>query len=152
MLCVFPACVSGSLVSLLKLSQHGKCWLAGKCWELAGAGGICFWENNGSTAAWNRPIFSRKNNGRTAIAILDSLYKKCYNKCNDNNKNVICHQTGKNAPTSRFSSLGYKITPNAKKRRTAHLHKIWEYKNPGTVRRTRTAGNGIPIYTKRAFC
>lgn len=43
--------------------------------------------------------------------------------------------------------------PPIKSRRTpenalqAHLHKIWEYKNPGTVRRRWTAGNGIPIYT-----
>ena len=29
------------------------------------------------------------------MAFLDSLYKKCYNKCNDNNKKVICHQTVK---------------------------------------------------------
>lgn len=36
------------------------------------------------------------------MAILDNLYKRCYNKCNDNNKKVISHQTGKNAPTRRF--------------------------------------------------
>lgn len=29
------------------------------------------------------------------MAILDNLYRKCYNKYNDDNKNVICHQTVK---------------------------------------------------------
>ena len=29
------------------------------------------------------------------MAILDNLYRKCYNKCNDDNKNVISHQTVK---------------------------------------------------------
>lgn len=48
-------------------------------------------------------------------------------------------ETGKNAPTRRFAPWGYKIPLNRQKRFTAHLHKIWEYKNPGTVRRTRTA-------------
>ena len=38
------------------------------------------------------------------MATFDNSYKKCYNKRSDNNKNVICHQTGKNASTSRFPS------------------------------------------------
>ena len=29
------------------------------------------------------------------MAILDNSYRKCYNKCNDNNKKAISHQTGK---------------------------------------------------------
>ena len=37
------------------------------------------------------------------MATFDNSYRKCYNKCNDDNKNVICHQTGKNAPTRRFA-------------------------------------------------
>ena len=40
-------------------------------------------------------IFFVENNGRTAMAILDNLYIKCYNKYNDDNKNVICHQSPK---------------------------------------------------------
>ena len=40
-------------------------------------------------------MFSAENNGRTAMATFDNLYRKCYNKCNDNNKNVICHQSPK---------------------------------------------------------
>lgn len=63
------------------------------------------------------------------MAILDSLYRKCYNKCNDDNKKAICHQTGKNGPGKRFHPLGYKITWSRQKRRTDDLHKIWEYKN-----------------------
>lgn len=85
------------------------------------------------------------------MAILDNLYKKCYNKCNDDNKKAICHQTGKNGLVRRFYPLGYKITPNAEKRRTAHLHKNWEYKKPEIVRRTRTAKKGIPIYKQKGF-
>ena len=46
------------------------------------------------------------------MAILDNLYRKCYNKCNDDNKKAICHQTGKNGPGKRFYPLGYKFTPN----------------------------------------
>lgn len=37
------------------------------------------------------------------MATFDNSYKKCYNKRSDNNKNVISHQTGKNAPTRRFA-------------------------------------------------
>ena len=59
------------------------------------------------------------------MATFDNLYKKCYNKCNDDNKKAICHQTGKNASTRRFCLWGYKIPPNAEKRRTTNLHKIW---------------------------
>ena len=80
------------------------------------------------------------------MATFDNLYRICYNKCNDNNKNVICHQTGKNAPTRRFAPAPYKIPPNAQKRLTTNLHKIWKYKKPEFVRRTRTAKKGIPIY------
>lgn len=29
------------------------------------------------------------------MATFDNSYRKCYNKCNDDNKNVICHQTVK---------------------------------------------------------
>ena len=85
------------------------------------------------------------------MATFDNLYRKCYNKCNDDNKKAISHQTGKNAPTRRFAPAPYKIPLNRQKRRTAHLPKIWEYKKPEIVRRRRTVKNGIPIYTKKAF-
>lgn len=29
------------------------------------------------------------------MATFDNLYRRCYNKCNDDNKNVICHQSPK---------------------------------------------------------
>ena len=86
------------------------------------------------------------------MATFDNSYRKCYNKRSDNNKNAISHQTGKNAPTSRFAPCPYKIPLSRRKRRVANLHKIWEYKKPEIVRRRWTAGNGIPIYTKKAFC
>ena len=47
------------------------------------------------------------------MAILDNSYRKCYNKCNDDNKKAISHQTGKNAPTKRFAPAPYKIPSNA---------------------------------------
>lgn len=62
------------------------------------------------------------------MATFDNSYRKCYNKCNDDNKKAICHQTGKNAPTRRFAPAPYKIPLNARKRHTANLHKNWEYK------------------------
>ena len=37
------------------------------------------------------------------MAILDNSYRKCYNKCNDNNKNVISHQSPKFAPYGVFA-------------------------------------------------
>ena len=59
------------------------------------------------------------------MAILDNLYRKCYNKYNDDNKKAICHQTGKNAPVRRFAPCPYKIPLNRQKRFTANLYKIW---------------------------
>lgn len=46
------------------------------------------------------------------MAILDNLYKKCYNKCNDDNKNVICHQSPK------FALYGVFVFRDIKSRRT----------------------------------
>lgn len=48
------------------------------------------------------------------MATFDNLYKKCYNKCNDDNKNVICHQTGKFALYGVFPHMGI-ITPKSRK-------------------------------------
>ena len=62
------------------------------------------------------------------MATFDNSYRKCYNKCNDDNKNVISHQTGKNAPTRRFAPAPYKIPSNARKRRTTKFPIIWKYK------------------------
>ena len=42
------------------------------------------------------------------MAILDNLYRKCYNKRSDDNKNVICHQTVKFAPYGVFAFRGIK--------------------------------------------
>ena len=126
--CVFPACVAGSR-SLLKLSQPGSCWEHGRNWERcrrrSGVGGC----SDVRITAVRRPETGRYSDGRitglAAIATFDNLYRKCYNKCNDNNKNVISHQTGKNASVRRFFLYGYKIPLNRQKRRTTNLHKIW---------------------------
>ena len=37
------------------------------------------------------------------LAFLDNLYIKCYNKYNDDNKNVICHQSPKFALYGAFA-------------------------------------------------
>ena len=42
------------------------------------------------------------------MATFDNLYRKCYNKCNDDNKNVICHQTVKFALYGVFAFMGIK--------------------------------------------
>lgn len=46
------------------------------------------------------------------MATFDNLYKKCYNKCNDDNKNVICHQSPK------FTLYGVFAFRDIKSRRT----------------------------------
>ena len=92
---VFPVGSSG----LLKLSQPGRNWQAGKYWMVPEV-----------ERYWG--IFCRKNNGREAVAILDSSYIKCYNKCNDDNKNVICHQSPK------FALYGVFAFRDIKSRRT----------------------------------
>ena len=53
------------------------------------------------------------------MAILDNSYRKCYNKCNDDNKNVISHQTVKFALQAAFAFRGIKsrrTTENAVQR------------------------------------
>ena len=42
------------------------------------------------------------------MAILDNSYIKCYNKCNDDNKNVICHQSPKFTLYGVFAFCGIK--------------------------------------------
>ena len=42
------------------------------------------------------------------MATFDNLYRKCYNKCNDDNKNVICHQSPKFALYGVFAFMGIK--------------------------------------------
>ena len=48
------------------------------------------------------------------MATFDNLYRKCYNKCNDDNKNVICHQTVKFALQAAFVFRGIKSRRTAK--------------------------------------
>ena len=46
------------------------------------------------------------------MAILDNSYRKCYNKCNDDNKKAICHQSPK------FALYGVFVISDIKSRRT----------------------------------
>ena len=86
------------------------------------------------------------------MATFDNLYRKCYNKCNDDNKNVICHQTGKFALQAAFAIR------DIKSRRTAKnaLQRI--YIKYGNTKTAKMCAEGkqkkkvIPIYTKKAFC
>ena len=48
------------------------------------------------------------------MATFDNLYRKCYNKCNDDNKNVISHQSPKFALYGVFAHQGI-ITPKSRK-------------------------------------
>ena len=53
------------------------------------------------------------------MATFDNLYRKCYNKYNDDNKNVICHQTAKFTLQAAFAFMGIKshwIAKNALQR------------------------------------
>ena len=61
-------------------------------------GGAVLWDavrQSRPAPAAKRLIFFAENIGRTAKATFDNSYRKCYNKCNDDNKNVISHQTVK---------------------------------------------------------
>ena len=42
------------------------------------------------------------------MAIFDNLYRKCYNKCNDDNKKAISHQSPKFALQAAFAFMGIK--------------------------------------------
>ena len=55
------------------------------------SGALYFCENNGTSAAWTMPLSWPENNAPT----FDNLYRKCYNKCNDDNKKAISHQSPK---------------------------------------------------------
>ena len=74
----------------------------------SGAGGYVFLRITVVSVA----LYSGENNGISAAAIFDNLYRKCYNKCNDNNKNVICHQSPK------FALYGVFAFRDIKSRRT----------------------------------
>ena len=42
------------------------------------------------------------------MATFDNLYRKCYNKCNDDNKKAISHQTVKFTLQAAFAFMGIK--------------------------------------------
>ena len=48
------------------------------------------------------------------MAFLDSSYRKCYNKCNDDNKKGISHQTVKFTLQAAFAFMGIKSHWTAK--------------------------------------
>ena len=57
----------------------------------SGTGGYVFLR----ITAGQRRYFDFRITVSEAVAILDNLYRKCYNKCNDDNKKAISHQTVK---------------------------------------------------------
>ena len=96
--CVPGVCVSGGEQTLVKTFTSWQV-LASLASAGSGAGGYPGKRITVLQQAWTMPLSWPENNA----PIFDNLYRKCYNKCNDDNKNVICHQTGKNAPTRRFA-------------------------------------------------
>ena len=86
------------------------------------------------------------------MAILDNSYRKCYNKCNDDNKKAISHQSPKFALYGVFAFMGIKSCGTPENAVQRIYIKYGNTKRHEIVRRTRTAGNGIPIYTEKAFC
>ena len=83
------------------------------------------------------------------MAILDNLYRKCYNKCNDDNKKAISHQTVKFALQAAFAirDINSRRTPkNA-------LQRIYiNYGNTKSLKLYAVGGHtgkGIPIYKQR---
>ena len=90
-------------------------------------------------------VFSAENNGRAAVAILDNLYRKCYNKCNDDNKNVISHQTVK------FTLYGVFAFRGIKSRRTPKnaVQRIYiKYGNTKTAKMCAVGGQHTIIYMR----
>ena len=76
MCCPAGVCMAG-IGGLLKLSQ------------LVVAGSLA--STGSGTGGY---VFERISAG-DLMTIFDNLYRKCYNKCNDDNKKAICHQTVK---------------------------------------------------------
>lgn len=86
------------------------------------------------------------------MATFDNLYRKCYNKCNDDNKNVICHQTGKNALYGVFAFMGI----NSRRAAENAVQRIYiKYGNTKWLELYAIDGQRkkvIHIYIKKAFC
>ena len=89
-------CVSGgeqgfvkTFTAWQKLASGTGGYVFGRITAVSGA--LYSVENNGTSADWTATLFYRENNA----SIFDSSYKKCYNKCNDDNKKAISHQSPK---------------------------------------------------------
>ena len=86
------------------------------------------------------------------MATFDNLYRKCYNKCNDDNKNVICHQTVKFALQAAFVFRGIKSRRTAKNA----VQRIYiKYGNTKTAKVYAVQGQRETAYLyirMRAFC
>ena len=68
------------------------CCVSGWCWRVCGEPGELV-----KTFTTCQELASWQVLGAVLgeLAILDNLYIKCYNKCNDDNKKAISHQTVK---------------------------------------------------------
>ena len=86
------------------------------------------------------------------MVTLDSLYRKCYNKCSDDNKNVICHQSPKFALQAAFAFMGIKSHWTAKNALQAIYIKTG---NTKTAKLCAVGGQLKTAYIyiyKKAFC
>lgn len=105
----FPACVCVLVVGGVWLAVAGVLVVVGRLvglgWRGAWACGIGGYSEKRITAvsvdSRTATLFSAENNA----PIFDNSYKRCYNKCNDNNKKAISHQTGYNGLVRRFPSF-----------------------------------------------
>ena len=154
----FPAggvCWEG-LVGLLKLSQPGRYWQA---WKIlaslentgSGTGGYVFVR----ISVFQRPGLCRYSTEKITVVYLTANIRLWYNVYNERREKLYnmteSQETGKNAPVKRFYPLGYKIPSSRQKRRTANLHKIWEYKKHEIVRRRWTAEKRHTYIYKKGF-
>ena len=86
------------------------------------------------------------------MAILDNLYRKCYNKCNDDNKKAISHQSPK------FALYGVFAFRDIKSRRTPKnaVERIYiKYGNTKSLKLYAVQGQLKKAYlyiSKKAFC
>ena len=92
---VRQVCVSGGKQRLVKTFTSWQVLASlentGWCRRWSGAGGSSF----PRISAGQRRYFDFRITVSVELATLDNSYIKCYNKCNDDNKNVISHQTVK---------------------------------------------------------
>ena len=86
------------------------------------------------------------------MAFLDNLYRKCYNKCNDDNKKAICHQSPKFALYGVFAFRDIKSRGAVKNGVQAIYIKFGNTKTAKMCAVQRQRKAAYLYIQKRAFC